>query len=72
MKVTCAENLIKNCVAFHSGSLGQEYSDTNDYFSVTNHEADQQEELEYEVGAPTNHNKISLKILNEIFMDVLH
>nr|XP_021327735.1 PDZ domain-containing protein 4 isoform X2 [Danio rerio] len=30
------------------GSLGQEYSDTNDYFSVTNHEADQQEELEYE------------------------
>ncbi|XP_077080119.1 PDZ domain-containing protein 4 [Siphateles boraxobius] len=30
------------------GSLGQEYSDPNDYFNVANHEVDQQEELEYE------------------------
>ncbi|XP_051964568.1 PDZ domain-containing protein 4-like [Xyrauchen texanus] len=29
-------------------SLGQEYGDPNDYFSATNHEVDQQEELEYE------------------------
>ncbi|XP_051949627.1 PDZ domain-containing protein 4 [Xyrauchen texanus] len=29
-------------------SLGQEYSDPNNYFSVANHEVDQQEELEYE------------------------
>ncbi|KAL1269970.1 hypothetical protein QQF64_032259 [Cirrhinus molitorella] len=30
------------------GTLGQEYSDPNDYFNVANHEVDQQEELEYE------------------------
>uniref|UniRef100_A0A671LCP6 PDZ domain-containing protein 4-like n=1 Tax=Sinocyclocheilus anshuiensis TaxID=1608454 RepID=A0A671LCP6_9TELE len=35
-------------MSFHSGSLGQEYSDPNDYFNVANHEVDQQEELEYE------------------------
>lgn len=37
-------------MSFYSGSLGQEYSDPNDYFNVANHEVDQQEELEYEVG----------------------
>ncbi len=44
------ENLLKNHMSFHSGSLGQEYNDPNDYFNAANHEVDQQEELEYEVG----------------------
>lgn len=46
-------------MSFYSGSLGQEYSDPNDYFNVANHEVDQQEELEYEVG--------NQKIKNDFF-----
>lgn len=54
--VRYTENLMKKHASFYSGSLGQDFSDPNDYFNVANHEVDQQEELEYEVGTPTNQN----------------